>query len=350
MRPSVNVSKLEKKNLDQYETFLTECPHALLYHSVRYKDFIKELLDCEECYLVAEERGEIRAALPLMSKEYPRGVLMNSLPYFGSHGSILYLESQGAEALLQAYNEILRAKDLISSTVITNPFAERVEFPFCYNYTDYRIGQFTPLPTGKDEAEVRERLCSNFESSTRRNINKATQSQIEIKVDNSALDTLERLHRANIQGKNGRCKSENFFKLLPKYFRADKDFKVYTALLHGEIVAALLLFYYKETVEYFTPGLNDLHRQLQPLPLIVFEAMVEAATRGFTLWNWGGTWQSQEGVYRFKKKWGSIEKKYSYYTKLNSKELLDLSSSELSEEFPDFYVLPFSALNTEVNV
>ena len=31
--------------------------------------------------------------------------------------------------------------------------------------------------------------------------------------------------------------------------------------------------------------------------------MASAAKRGMTRWNWGGTWLSQDGVYRFKKGW-----------------------------------------------
>jgi lipid II:glycine glycyltransferase (peptidoglycan interpeptide bridge formation enzyme) len=158
------------------------------------------------------------------------------------------------------------------------------------------------------------------------------------------MGTLEQLHRENITGKGGLCKSETFFDLIPKHFRPNEDYKIFTATLEGEIIAALLLFYFKNSVEYFTPAINEEVRQLQPLALIIYEAMVDAAKRGYTTWNWGGTWESQEGVFRFKKKWGSLSKNYRYFTQLNLTTLREKKASDLLADCPNFYVLPFSNL------
>lgn len=80
------------------------------------------------------------------------------------------------------------------------------------------------------------------------------------------------------------------------------------------------------------------------MSLILFHAMLEAARRGFTTWNWGGTQIGQEGVYRFKRKWGAQESRYRYFIQINEKALLDSNAEELQERFPHFYVVPFSAL------
>ena len=42
--------------------------------------------------------------------------------------------------------------------------------------------------------------------------------------------------------------------------------------------------------------------------------MLYAHKKGLKHWNWGGTWETQEGVMAFKRKWGAIDKKYFYYT------------------------------------
>jgi hypothetical protein len=68
--------------------------------------------------------------------------------------------------------------------------------------------------------------------------------------------------------------------------------------------------------------------------------------RGCRLWNWGGTWTSQGGVYRFKRKWGAEDRPYRYFIRINDRSVLDATPEELLERFPHFYVVPFSALRS----
>ena len=49
------------------------------------------------------------------------------------------------------------------------------------------------------------------------------------------------------------------------------------------------------------PVVNSEARSLQPTSAIIYFAMNDTRERGFKLWNWGGTWASQDGVYKFKK-------------------------------------------------
>ena len=51
----------------------------------------------------------------------------------------------------------------------------------------------------------------------------------------------------------------------------------------------------------------------------------DAVERGYAWWNWGGTWLTQEGVLRFKRKWGARERRYRYFVKLNDRSLFDES-------------------------
>ena len=72
--------------------------------------------------------------------------------------------------------------------------------------------------------------------------------------------------------------------------------------------------------------------------------MLDAINFNFRIWNWGGTWLSQEGVYRFKNRWNSNNIEYRYMTYLNNKDILKASKEELLEEYKNFYVCPFSEL------
>ena len=59
-----------------------------------------------------------------------------------------------------------------------------------------------------------------------------------------------------------------------------------------------------------------MYRSEQPLSVLIFRAMQDAIKeKGSKHWNWGGTWKSQHGVYRFKSRWGAHDNKYRYHIK-----------------------------------
>ena len=99
------------------------------------------------------------------------------------------------------------------------------------------------------------------------------------------------------------------------------NIKIFIAEKEGIKIAGLLLFYFNKSIEYFTPVIVNEFRSLQPLSLLIFEAMKDGISRNYEFWNWGGTWLTQDGVYRFKKMWGSEDLKYFYYVKIIQKDI-----------------------------
>ena len=127
------------------------------------------------------------------------------------------------------------------------------------------------------------------------------------------------------------------------------EWAIFTATLHGEPIAALLVFYFNRTVEYFTPAIVKGYRSSQPLTLIIYKAMYEAIEQGFTNWNWGGTWVGQEGVYDFKKRWGKRDYPYYYYNKIFYPAVTHQSTKFLLEHYKGFFVIPFDQLKSKTN-
>ena len=98
--------------------------------------------------------------------------------------------------------------------------------------------------------------------------------------------------------------------------KPEKDYNIYVAKLDNKKIASLLLLYFNKTVEYFTPTVLEDYLNLQPMALILNKAFDDAKMKGYKYWNWGGTWLSQKGVFRFKKKWGAEGSNYNYFTKV----------------------------------
>ena len=84
---------------------------------------------------------------------------------------------------------------------------------------------------------------------------------------------------------------------------------------------------------------------MQPLTHLIFKAMKDAVIyKKSKYWNWGGTWlNGQEGVYRFKKKFGAVDFKYKYHIYANKdlKSLSDKKIKDISNNLPYYYLRPY---------
>ena len=343
----MEIEVLTPEKYNQYNKFLLKNPDSLFYHSLQYKDFLKELLDCQEEYLISVESNEIKGIFPLLYTESKYGKIYNSLPYYGSTGGIIADEMRTFKMLTSRYNDIIYNDEIASSTVIANPLLEQDYSKIEYNLTDSRIGQFTNLELGKD---FERNFFSQIDSSARRNIRKAINSGLTVEIDNNQIEFLKETHKENMMAIGGKAKSDVFFDLINKYFIPGSDYNIYIVKKEGELISALLLFYFNKIVEYFVPVTRKKYRNFQPMSLIIFQAMQDAVKKGYRLWNWGGTWLTQDGVYKFKKKWGAIEKKYSYYVKINNKKIYELSKEDILKECNNFFVIPFQKLSYEKNI
>jgi hypothetical protein len=326
---------------EPFDQFLLTHPSSLFYSSSKYRQFLLDLLGCGDESLVAVDGGVIRGVLPLLSMRGEKGKVYNSLPYFGSNGGIVADNPALCAELVHAYNAIAGSQDTLAATIIDHPIAPQVCSGLRHNYTDKRIGQFTDIAI---QADHREEILARIESSARRNIKKAAREGVSVEIDPTRFDQLRQLHQDNMQSIGGVAKSDAFFALVPRHFIPGQDFDLYVAKRDGVIIAALLLFYFNRTVEYFTPAIDHAFRSIQPLSLMLLEAMTDASRRGFVWWNWGGTWTSQSSLYRFKAKWAASETRYSYYTQLNHDSILEQSRDEILGLYPNFFVVPFSVL------
>ncbi len=339
----MEIIKLKEKDDSEYQAFLDSCEASLLYYGLPYKRFLEALLGCRSEYWIARENGKITGVLPVMEKGGPFGRVLNSLPYYGSHGAVLHATQAARDALYARFDALANHSGVAAATLIGHPLLSSEEAPVEHNFQDERIGQFTRLPQGEN---LESRILALLDGSTRRNIRKAKDSGITVSVDNKAVEFLERIHCENMALIGGREKTRAFFDLFPKYFEADREYRIYVASQGNRAVSALLLFYFNRTVEYFVPVTVKEHRSIQPMAEILYRAMLDAARAGYTGWNWGGTWNSQEGVHRFKRKWGAQDHRYRYYVKVNDESLLEQTEDALLEGYPGFYVVPFSCLHS----
>ena len=339
----MRVEQLTSFLSERYEAFLMARPETLLYQSWSYQSLLTSLLGCrQESLLALDDQGNILGALPLMALDGPMGTVLNSLPFYGSHGALIGENPAARAALAAAYHRIVQAPGMAASTLIENPLALGGADGFGHDLTDERMGQFTPLPSSGDEETA---LMQTFHYKTRNMIRKAEKIGVDVVVDNNAMPFLIAVHEENMRQIGGLAKSRHFFEALPQFFKPGQDYSIYVAHLQGKPVAAVLVFFYNRTVEYYTPVLRKEHRDSQALSAAIFRAMCDASKQRYAWWNWGGTWLSQDGVYRFKSRWGTRDLPYRYFTSVHNPEILKASRVELLAAYPSFFTVPFLALS-----
>lgn len=352
---SVRIELLRSGEEGLWDDFAATVPGTQMSHTTRWRDFLAELLDAEPLYLKAvDEAGNMTGALPGLLCQGPLGPVLNSLPFFGSNGGIVARpgDARTRQALLDAWRGLARERGCAASTIIDSPFLPSLDEAASEANLlegeralgDFRLAQTTSL-TG--EADPETNIMKTIAGVRRQNIRKAEASGIEVAVsyDAEAFAFLEATHRENMAAIGGRPKPEAFFRLVRERFEPGRECRLYLGLKGGEMVCALLLFVFRDTVEYFMPVIKAEHRPLQPQSLVIFTAMADAAREGRSVWNWGGTWGTQGDLYRFKKKWGAVDRPYAYHTVLyrNADALVAARPEELLHGYPYFYVMPFHA-------
>lgn len=339
----MDISIIHGVGSEEIREYILRNPRSLIYAEPRFLGLVAGQLEASVIWLIARKEGEIIGLLPLLVKGGPLGPAFNSLAYYGGNGGVIQVKSDvtSKRALINAFYDMALEQKAVSATIISNPLecdAEFYELNVVYDFRDERIGQITHLPSSAEE------LISCFDDPRPRNIRRAIKDGVTI-VRNSknALKFLFDTHADNMARINGLPKNHTFFYSIPLQMHKD-DWAIFTAEIDGKPVAALLLFYFNRTVEYFTPVIVESHRSTQALALVIYQAMCDAIQRGFTNWNWGGTWLSQGGVYDFKKRWGTTEYRYFYYTRVMNEKLRVCKPEFLLKNYPGFFLIPFDQL------
>ncbi len=356
---SLQIELLTDKHEEEYNHWLFSVENSLLYASLPFKNFLQQLLvDSQPFYLLAFEQNKIIGALPTFLKRNTRfGNVLNSMPFYGSNGGPIVApqlanKTSIQQSLLDAFRSLALEKNSVTATLISNPLDPINMFYDSGSQSllmDQRIGQITSLPVypgTKDD--LSEKLMDRFHKKTRNAIRKAQNSHLIISHTDSleALQILANLHQKSMEVIGGSVKPWSVFSSIRKTFIYDQDYRVYVAQKDGVVIGALLVFYFNRIAEYYIPASDEEARIYQPMSLLIYEAMQEAVLRGCTYWNWGGTWLSLTGVYNFKSRWGTSDYPYYYYVSVMDKNILLQTKEKMLEEYPFFYVVPFSYLRT----
>lgn len=343
-----DIKILTDKYASSYMEYVNNKKDSLMYWSLQYRKVLTDLLGDESEYFIAVDIDDkVIGCLPVFyRKDRDLGTVANSLPYYGSHGGVLADDNSVRRYLLDEYINHVRAKKCVASTIVGSPLVNYDEIykeKIDPTYVDERIELMTYFPCS-DGPDIDKALMSIYHYKVRNAIRKAIKSGVVVELDNSdeTIEFLFNTHKENMMSVGGVSKSKRFFKMLNSHYAAGLDYDIYVAYIGNVKAAAVLVFYFNKTVEYYTPAIVNEYRNYQPLSLIIYVAMRDAMKKGMKKWNWGGTGLTQASLYTFKSKWGTTETRYYYYTKIWDDNILKVDKEDILAKFSNYYVYPFN--------
>lgn len=335
-----------------YADFVARHPEAMIYPTLEFRQFLSRAIGGEPRYAVALRGSTVVGVLPAFVAHDERwGAVVNSLPWYGSHGGCLVAPGDGREvraALLEHLRcRVLSPGTAFSTVILTPDENERLDEYAALlqpTTTDYRIGQITRLPEAGDDLETRlEHACRQ---KTRNLIRKALKQGFTMAVrdDEAAWRFLYDTHCENMAAIGGKAKPWAHFAALREAIPAAWRQLIVTSA--GAVpAAAMLLLRFNRTVEYLTPVVKHEFRSLQALSFTIWHGMLDAARSGYRWWNWGGTWASQRSLHHFKAGWGAVDRPYTYLVRGSERALRELAHDRdaLTAAFPYYFLYPFQA-------
>lgn len=322
-----------------------------LYTSRAFLAFLQQVVPgCSTHWLSVQGSKGVLGLMPVLLARAGTWRVGNSMPFYGSHGGpivqpgLMPAESQAVQAALwQALDQWAVQQGCAAVTVVEHLFrpinAEAAAF-VGYTAIDERLGMVKPLSVHMNRESVL--ACCHLK--LRNAIRKGDRLGLQVREanDTATLQWLQRVHEASISAMGGRAKPWPVFQLLADHLPLGQSCRVFVACQGAQPVAAVLMLVTdRVTAEYFTPVVEPGFRDQQALPSLLATVMAQLAAEGFAWWNWGGTWPSQEGVYRFKQRWGGEERPYRYFAKLYQPALKAVPMAELQALFPYSYLFKY---------
>lgn len=351
----IEKEKLKPEDWREYNSVVNLSRNGMRAHTLRWAKVLQRFTETEATYLVAKLNGKIVGVLPSFIKKNTKyGNVLNSLPFFGTHGGPVVLDAlkeniQVKKKLLLSFKELAKENDCIFSTLITTPFEANpklIQETLKPDFVDSRITQMTVFP---ELTNIEKGIMNIVEKRCRTAIRKAQKSNIEVEFARGLrhVNALFKMHKDGMKKKYGIYKPRRFFRILFEEFPdvQSQDIKVLFASKDDKIIAGLLLLCYKNIVTYFTPCFDLKYSSLQPNTLLIYEAMKDSLKNGYKIWNFGGG-SRFSGVYMFKRSWGAKDYPYQYFINAyqDTDEIQSLQEEEILSEYKWFYVLPFTQL------
>jgi len=334
----------QKIDLIEYQNFIKN-NNSSFYHSKNHILFLNDLLKTKPYFVQVKNNNKLLGVLPFFLKTSSFGSVINSLPFFGSYGGVVSSSDNISKLLLEELNNFIKKNNILSATIIMNPFltnSKIYEKYFEHDFIEKRRIQCIDLNNYTDES-----LWLSFEQRVRRSIRKSFKENLtvsKISLTDESINNFFSLHEKEMNSKGGKPKPIEFFKSVKNNFTKDVDYDVFEVKKNEKSISYLLVFYHYPYTEYYMPAYNSEYKNSQSTSLLIWESIKTSINKNFKFYNFGGTWFDQPEIYLFKRGWNANDYFYNYYIYADIDKIKTIGIENLSKSFPYFFVVPYEKI------
>jgi FemAB-related protein (PEP-CTERM system-associated) len=289
VRPSlVNVRALERGDEARWDAFTKFAPDATFFHHSAWRDLV-EGLGHRSHYLYAERDGVITGVLPLAEiRSRLFGHALISTP-FCVYGGVLAADSDSHARLTQAAAGL--ADQLrVDYLELRNRVAGETNWPVKQLYVSFRKA------IDSDHDKNLKAIPRKQRAMVRKGIGLGLQAR-----HNGDVGEFYRVYAESVRNLGTPVLPLRWYTALQQTFGTDCEITVVSH--HGQPLAAVMSFYFRDEVHPYYGGSVARGRDLAANDFMYWAVMQRAAERGARWFDFGRSKQDT-GSYHFKKHWG----------------------------------------------
>ena len=304
MKSNDKIAFLDPSNKD-WKSFVSNHPEANIFHHPRWIEFLAECYGYEPTIITAKNaEGKIKAGIPLIKvTSYLTGNRWISLP-FSDHCMPLFSDNKSLLLLTKKLTQIHKENNL--------KIELRWEYPQIHTkYFDSKhVLDILPLATNTEE------IFYNIQKRTRKYIKAAEKTNLVIKSgnSNSFIRQYYQLQVLTRQRHGIPVQPRKFFDLLGERILENNLGKVLLVYHNDECIAGKVILYWNKTLTFKYSASKTAFWDLNPNHLLSWEAIKWSIENNFRQIDMGRSAKSNEGLRRYKSKWGTKERELIYTT------------------------------------
>ena len=326
------INPIEYPNWD--ELILTNNNYSF-FHTSAWAKVVSESYNYKPLYFSEIHNGKITSLMPIMAVKSPltgrRGV---GLP-FADHCPVISSDRNHFKKLFAKIIEYGK-KDRWGAIDIRGG----------EEYLNDKIPSEIYFTHSLNLALSEQKIFSAFRSSTKRNIKKAINNNVQVKILNS-LESVKEFYRLNCLTRKDHGLPPQPWHFLKKIFEniisLQKGF-IALGIFKERPIAGAVYFYFGEKAIYKYGASDRIYQHLRPNNLIMWEAIKCCKQNGCKHFSFGRTEPDHEGLLQFKRGWGTIEEAINYYRYDLIKNEFVKNSSRIKSSYSFFRKLPIPLL------
>jgi len=274
------------------------------FHTSGWAKVISESYGYKLLYFTEIENEKLTALIPIMEIKSPltgkRGV---ALP-FTDHCPVIASDKKHFQQLFGKIIEYGKKAQW-----------KTIELRGGEEYLRGNITSETYLTHSLDLTQSEKEILSTFRSSTKRNIQKAINKNVQVEVLNS-FEYVKEFYRLNCQTRKEHGLPSQpifFFRKLYEHIISTKKGFVILASYHNKIVAGAVFTHFGNKAIFKYGASDKVYHHLRPNNLVIWETIKLYAQNGYKYLSLGRTEPEHEGLLQFKRGWGTRKKTIHYY-------------------------------------